>query len=131
MGVGQKVCTFVGSVVLQALQHGENATELVIQKTQRVISVNALSLQKSVHSLVQPGLIMMEEVCKVGHIIFTDSGNDVIIDILYLGRRRIKPEDAPCLSHGHGSVRHGKLCRAGIFIGIPEAFFGHLAHLLS
>lgn len=29
----------------------------------------------------------MEEVCKVSQIIFTDSGNDVIIDVICLGRR--------------------------------------------
>ena len=76
-------------------------------------------------SLVQPGLVMVEKVCKVGQIIFTDSGNDVIVDVLHLGRRRVKTEDAPCLPHSHSSVRHGKFCWADRFIGIPEAFFGH------
>ena len=125
MGIGQKVCALVGRVILQTLQHGENATELIIQKTQRGILVNALGQQKAVHSLVQPGLVMVEKVCKVGQIIFTDSGNDVIVDVLHLGRRRVKTEDAPCLPHSHSPVRHGKFCWADRFIGIPEAFFGH------
>ena len=125
MGVGQKVCALVGIIIRQALQHGKNATQLVIQKTQRVISVNTLGQQKSVHSLVQPWLVVMEKVCKVDQIIFPDSGNDVVIDVLHFGWRRVKTEDAPCPPHGHSSVRHGKLCRAGIFIGIPKAFFGH------
>ena len=131
MGVGQKVCALVGNIILQTLQHDENARKLVIQKTQRVVSVNALGQQKAVHSLVQPGLVVMEEVCKVVHILFTDSGNYVIIDVLHLGRRRFKTEDAPCLSHSHSSIQHSEFCCAGIFIGVPEAFFGHLAHLPS
>ena len=131
MGVGQKVCALVGIIIRQALQHGKNATQLVIQKTQRVISVNTLGQQKAVHSLVQPWLVVMQEVCKIGRIIFTDSGNDVIVDVLHLWRHRVKTEDAPCLSHGHSSVQHSEFCCAGIFIGIPEAFFGHWTHLLS
>ena len=60
MGIGQKVCALMGNAILQTLQHGENTTELVIQKTQRVISVNALGQQKAVHSLVQSGLIVVQ-----------------------------------------------------------------------
>lgn len=60
-------------------------TELVIRKAQRVILVNPLAQKKSIYSLVQSWLAMMQKVCKIGQIIFTDSGNDVIIDDLYLG----------------------------------------------
>ena len=61
MGIGQKVCALVGNVILQTLQHGKNTTELIIQITQRVISVNALGQQKAVHSFVQPWLVVMEK----------------------------------------------------------------------
>lgn len=74
---------------------------------------------------------MVEEVCKVSQIIFMDSGNDVIVDVLHLGRRRVKTEDAPCLPHGHSSLMYSEFCCADSFIGIPEAFFGHSAHLPS
>lgn len=67
----------------------------------------------------------MEKVCKVDQIIFTDSGNDVVIDALHFGWRRVKTEDVPCPPHGHSSVRHSEFCCADIFIGIPESVFGH------
>ncbi len=95
MGIGQKVCALVGSVILQALQHSKHTIELVIQKTQRVISVNDLGQQKSLHSLAQPWLVMMEKVCKVIQIIFTDSRNNIIVDVLHRWRRRIKTEMRP------------------------------------
>ena len=38
---------------------------------------------------------------------------------------------AICLTHGHSSLMYSEFCCADSFIGIPEAFFGHSAHLPS
>ena len=61
MGIGQKAYPFVGNVIQQTFQHSENKTEFIIQKTQRGVSVNALGRQKTVHSIIQPGLVLVQE----------------------------------------------------------------------
>jgi len=55
----------------------------------------------------------------------SSSYSNVIVDVLHLGWRRVKTEDAPCLSHSHSYLMHSKFCCADSFIGIPEAFFCH------
>ena len=79
---------------MHALQQGKNDAELGIQKAQRIVTISALGQQKAVYSLVRP--VVMQEACKVGQIIFTNSGDNIIVDVPRLGRRRVKTEDAPC-----------------------------------
>ncbi len=81
---------------MHALQQGKNDAELGIQKAQRIVTISALGQQKAVYSLVRPRLVVMQEACKVGQIIFTNSGDNIIVDVPRLGRRRVKTEDAPC-----------------------------------
>ena len=101
VGVGQKVCTPVGIVSRTAIHNRRYAVQLVIQQTNRVVSVQPLPVEEAVNPSVQNLLNVMEIKADIQKIVLPVCHDDVLIDILHNQRLRRYLKGVFRLKPGH------------------------------
>ena len=96
INVGSIFSTLFRGIVRQLLEHSLPAGKFYIQKTLWVILIAAVYAKKAFDAIVKLWLVMVQEKRKVFQILFPESRQNVIIDVLCLWQLRFQLEDALC-----------------------------------